>query len=134
MKEIKFRAFLKADGRIYEVLSIDFLNKEATLWDKETAVNFEASFDEIELMQYTGINDINGEEIYTDFLVEYFRGGIKKLGKIKLEDGRFIITPLWEEFDEGSDNWILRAEIISDEKQKLTMTEYSVKTPLTYVI
>lgn len=96
MREIKFRALLKADGRIYEVLSVDFLNKEATLWDKETAVNFEASFDEIELMQYTGINDINGEEIYTDFLVEYFRGGIKKLGKIKLEDGRFIITPLWD--------------------------------------
>ena len=84
MREIKFRALLKADGRIYEVRSVDFLNKEATLWDKETAVNFEAGFDEIELMQYTGINDINGEEIYTDFLVEYFRGGIKKLGKIKL--------------------------------------------------
>lgn len=96
MKEIKFRALLKADGRIYEVLSVDFLNKEATLWDKETAVNFEAGFDEIELMQYTGINDINGEEIYTDFLVEYFRGGIKKLGKIKLEDGRFIIAHLWD--------------------------------------
>jgi hypothetical protein len=94
MREIKFRALLKADGRIYEVRSVDFLNKEATLWDKETAVNFEAGFDEIELMQYTGINDINGEEIYTDFLVEYFRGGIKKLGKIKLEDGRFVITRL----------------------------------------
>ena len=46
----------------------------------------------------------------------------------------FLVTSFWEEFDEGSDNWILRAEIISDEKQKLTMTEYAVKTPLTYVI
>ena len=96
MREIKFRALFKVDGQIYEVQSVDFLNKEATLWDKETAVNFEASFDEIELMQYTGINDINGEEIYTDFLVEYFRSGIKKLGKIKLEDGRFIIAHLWD--------------------------------------
>ena len=96
MREIKFRALLKADGRIYEVLSVDFLNKEATLWDKETAVNFEAGFDEITLMQYTGINDTGGQEIYTDFLVEYFRGGVKKLGRIKLEDGRFVITRLWD--------------------------------------
>ena len=96
MREIKFRALLKADGRIYEALSIDFANKEATLWDKETAVNFEAGFDEITLMQYTGINDTGGQEIYTDFLVEYFRGGVKKLGRIKLEDGRFVITRLWD--------------------------------------
>ena len=38
MRKIKFRAFFKADKRIYEVTSIDFANKEVTLWDKETAI------------------------------------------------------------------------------------------------
>ena len=71
MREIKFRALFKVDGQIYEVLSVDFLNKEATLWDKETAVNFEASFKDIELLQFAGFKDKNGVEIYTGYIVRW---------------------------------------------------------------
>lgn len=79
MREIKFRAWEKSLKQIIPVDNIDF---EKRMVNTESAWRM---FDEIELMQYTGLKDKNGKEIYegdildTDlerpYLVVEFRNG-----------------------------------------------------------
>lgn len=60
MREVKFRAWEKHLKEIIPVHDIDF---EKKMINTSSAWRF---FDEIELMQYTGLKDKNDKEIYED--------------------------------------------------------------------
>lgn len=97
MREIKFRAWDKNDKRIFiDPQMIDFYNKKIgymqyqTEYMPDTSYSVPVGFEEFEyseLMEWTGLYDKNGEDIYDgDILFESFG---EKYYKVVFENGSF---------------------------------------------
>ena len=82
MREIKFRVWDKLNKEMINFESINFQERRVY----EDTVSYR-KFNDIELMQYTGLKDMKGKEIYEgDILFESFG---EKYYKVVFENGSF---------------------------------------------
>lgn len=102
MREIKFRAWEKNLKEIIPVHNIDF---EKKMINTESAWRL---FDEIELIQYTGLKDKNGMEIYESDSIEDNIG----IGSVEFSNGAYRVNYL-----NGNYKWLI--DFLDSEKNQI---------------
>ena len=94
MREIKFRAWLKEERKMVNVETLFIGINRLCFGNSKTEDLFFRDFEEVELMQYTGLKDKNGKEIYDGDIVLVESGGTSTWYKtvIKFKEGAFIAS------------------------------------------
>ena len=129
MREIKFRAWDKEIEKMYPVLEIDFVEEWVRMYSKITGRHCN-HLDDLVLMQYTGLKDKNGKEIYEGDIVKgnFIKDNSEVIGKVAYfdKDTAFICHLL------GGDYAILvnleHLEVIGNIYENLKFLEQNIKS------
>jgi uncharacterized phage protein (TIGR01671 family) len=101
MREVKFRAWDKETKKIEFVDQLYFTQQYVNYIDQRFCGNY---MHNVDLMQYTGLKDKNGVEIYEGDIVKLWKENRTLLGNIgivKFKSGEFsIVSPEFEHHDD----------------------------------
>lgn len=97
-REIKFRAFVEIDGekKMRQVDELVLDGGQAVFYSKDLETSCHFDLNKIHLLQYTGLKDKNGKDIYEGNVVKRYCDIEKKTyrGVVKYEDAGFIIETI----------------------------------------
>ena len=109
MREIKYKAYDPITKKVRDVASIDFDTHEITL--KDNPWNDIKSFNDVEVMEYTGVTDCLGNEIYEGCLVKSERSN--NVYPVVFFKGAFMVD--YDGFYESVDEkFASRCKVIGD--------------------
>lgn len=87
MREIEFRAYIKDIKKIVDVYDISFLQETIGFMNPSDTQYSCRKFNEVELLQYTGLKDKNGTKIFEGDIFGDSKG--QEIDVVVFEDGCF---------------------------------------------
>ena len=99
IREIKFKIWDKNSKKMHELDAINFITRLVCMVDQEKNITKYLNLDECILMQYTGLKDKNGKEIYEGDLVRE-DSPPHHCGEIKHDRGAFYISGITDGYSE----------------------------------
>ena len=129
MRAIKFRAWHKIQKEMLWKLYLTFEGKIGIWTNDESEIDFDSNYPYLELMQFTGLKDKNGVEIYEGdkllMQLPFFKSRDSYEGIVKFKDGCFIVTDVIDtEYREPYKTYLQFSIVYLDELFKCLETEY----------
>ena len=115
-REIKFRVFVKPENKIHKhIIDVDTLLYETfSKWEKE----------ELVLMQYTGLKDKNGKEIYEGDVV-YIPAFNPELNIVRFNRGAFCLEPMPKKNESLGSHFWSDIKYAEDERSEVVGNVYN---------